>query len=201
MKRFLSFMLVAIMLLLTFALTSCDPVNDVKSFVNKVLGKEEETRYTITENEWNTAFNVANYTVSMESDGYSIVAELAYPYMKYAMSVPGAGDEYNQTVFMNLSTGELYAQQDSEWVKANAGDTADESEVALKNEMVDIKFADLSYDEASKAYTYKDEDTYYSFKFENGKLVSIEMLSVDVSISARQTVTNIGTTTVEMPQV
>ena len=81
MKRFTSLMLVAIMLISTLMLTSCDPIGSVKGFVNKVLGKEtgepaQETQITLEQ--WLAAGELTNYTVVMdEGYGFEITVSVA----------------------------------------------------------------------------------------------------------------------------
>ena len=55
MKKIVSLMLVAVMMVMT--LTSCD-------LVDKLFGNDTETRYTITEEEWNAIMAMKNYTVN-----------------------------------------------------------------------------------------------------------------------------------------
>lgn len=200
MKRFLSLTLVAIMLLTTLMLTSCDPIAEVKGFVNKILGKEE-TRYTITEDEWNAALDGTNYTATLESEGYTVIGAMAYPYAKTEI-IAEDYPEYNQTAYMDMKNGYIYVKADSEWAKTGEDSIImEESDVALRTELGELNYADLVYDEATKSYNAKDEDTIYSFYFENGALVYVEMVPADTTINASQIVTNIGTTVIELPQV
>ena len=199
MKRFLSLMLVAIMLLSTLMLTSCDPITEVKDFVNKILGKD---RYTITEEEWNTAFDGSNFTAIAEISGIKVTMAVDYPIIKYEI-VASASPEYNETIYADLQNGYYLAKAGTgSFERYEIGSEVDVSDVSLKSlgMFEDLKYSDLTYDKDGKCYTAKTEDSYYTFKFENGKLVSVEAIPTDVSISASEVYTNIGTTTVEMPK-
>ena len=69
MKRILSLTLVAVMLLSTLVLTSCDAITD---FFGGLFGgetKEEPARTTITEMEWRNAYKNNNYTLDFEQGG------------------------------------------------------------------------------------------------------------------------------------
>ena len=66
MKKFLSLTLVAMMLLTTFMLTSCDAVMEL--IQQYIPGAKSEVRYTVPEAEWNAAFKMENYTVTSKNE-------------------------------------------------------------------------------------------------------------------------------------
>ena len=76
MKRFLSLALVAIMLLSTFMLASCDLFDQAKDFVHGVFGIEDGeqsgVRTTITREEWVALNNATNYTCRIYSSAMEI---------------------------------------------------------------------------------------------------------------------------------
>ena len=202
MKRILSFLLIAIMLFSMFLLTSCDPIGYVESFVNKVFGVD---RYTVTEDEWNNAFNISNYTAILLSDEHKVITSLDYPYMKYEMFNLKDTEQSALVYIVDLKTGDIYYNEDGEWIVVNEKSyIVDESRASLREDLRidEINFNDLEYDDETKSYTYnKLMEADLVFKFENGVLVSIEMFMKAGLDNTKQIATNFGTTVVELPQV
>ena len=200
MKRLLSLILVAIMLLTTLMLTSCDPIASVKGFVNKALGKEEETpevRTTINEMEWRKTYSITNYTLNAEVLGEKIA--IASDDKVAAMSY------YGMDFIIDLSTGCFIMEGAQGYMGATLGkDVFPITNIALGEMglLPEIAFSELVYDEEIKAYTYKDEESMLlcEFRFENGKLVYALMLPIDVTEEGKIEVTNVGTTVVELPE-
>ena len=203
MRKLLSLLLVAVMLLSTLVLTSCDFMNTVEGFINDILGKEEEIRYTITEEEWNEMLKISNYTFKAETQGISIVIASAGSLLRYETDYPEI-PEYSQAIAVDFANKVLITRYpDGTWTGQNFDESLTEiTEVTLDTigYFEDVVYADLVYEEATKSYTYKDETTIYSFKFENGVLVLGEMLPVDTTIDAQMTISDIGTTKVEIPE-
>ena len=77
MKKLLSFTLVAVMLLSTLVLSSCDLLNQAKDFVHNLIGIEDgaEGRTTITKEELETSEEIQGYI--NELDKASIKALIA----------------------------------------------------------------------------------------------------------------------------
>ena len=200
MRRFLSFTLAAIMLCSVFVLTSCDPVEEVKKLVNDILGIP---RYTITEDEWLSSFDVANYTATLEDDNYTIITALDYPYMKYEMAYHSESAN-PEVMYVDLRNGDMYYKSNGTWIKTNEDVLAtDESSLTLKNDIKthEINYSDLVYDKETKSYNYYDRmEADYSFKFEDGVLVCVEV-QLKAGLNSKQVVTDIGTTVVELPDV
>ena len=198
MKRFLSLTLVAIMLLSTLALTSCDPVNDVKSFVNKVLGKDEpaeEVRTTISELEWRKVYLSKNYTLDVDSSGeyVSIVAADNVVDLHYM----------GLDLIIDLKSGYLISESSGIYTGANMGENmfvgADFSLGAM-GFMPEIEYANLVYDEALKCYTVEDDYLIGEFHFKNGQLEYALMIPAREYVEGKIEIRNVGTTTLEVPE-
>ena len=204
MKRFLSLTLIAIMLLSTLIFTSCNYVNQAKDFVHGIFGIGDDARYTITEEEWNNAFEITNYTAIMMTDEYNVITSLDYPYMKYEMvSLDDSG--LSEVMYMDLQTGDIYYEENGKWVKLTGQYMiVDEERTSLKVDLRidEINFDDLEYDKETKSYNYNQRtEADMVFKFENGVLVSVEMFMKAGLDNTKQIATNFGTTVVELPQV
>ena len=199
MKKFLSLTLVAIMLLSTLMLTSCDPVESVKGFFNKALGKEEvknEARTTITEIEWRQALKITNFTLKIESDG-----------MQMGMAVADTVIDYNYLglkFIKDVKTGVIVAESDGVYYGGNLGDDimpfGDDFSLGEIGYFYGIDFEDLKYNEDAGVYTAEDESSLFEFHFKDGKLDYSVMLPSDPKESGKMEVTNVGTTVVKMPE-
>lgn len=214
MKRIVSFMLVAVIMVMSF--TSCDLVNQ---FLGNQSGSNgdsgtNETRYTITAEEWDAMLNMKNYT--KESTGSTTVKDLdgnptTYPNDSFeentetamhikGVSIPGPNDfEYYVT------------QKDDKTYRVNT-DPADGTvisayeytfEASTFGNGLGVTFEDLNYDEEKKGYLASfvqyGMTCNYEFYFENGKIVKvIGGASSDDGFASSSTmiITNIGTTVV-----
>ena len=193
--------LIALTLLLctlTLMFTSCDAVTTVGNFVNSVFGN---TRSTITEEEWKNAFDITNYTAVTLTADTKMIIYTDYPYVKYEI-VDMDNSDYVQIMYMNLQTGDLCSMENGEWKEINeTGFIVDKERVSLKTDIKadEIDFEDLVYDNETKSYTYNQRmEADCVFKFENGTLVSIEMI-MKAGADAKQFVFDFGTTVVKWP--
>lgn len=183
---------------LTLMLTSCDAINTVGNFVHGVLGI---TRHTVTEKEWNNAFDITNYTAVTVTDDTKMIIYTDYPYVKYEILDISNPDDV-QAMYVNLQTGDLCSIENGEWKEINEkGFIVDKERVSLKTDIKadEIDFEDLVYDKETKSYTYNQRmEADYVFKFENGTLVRIEMI-MKAGADAKQVAFDFGTTVVEWP--
>ena len=199
MKRFLSLLLLAVMLLATLMLTSCNALMSTSNFVHEIFGIK---RHTITEEEWNNAFDITNYTAISLTENNKTIISLDYPYMK--CEIIDLSDSNNiLTIYINLQTGDYCGIQNGEWTEINdKGFIVDKERASLKVDLKidDINFADLVYDESTKSYSYnKMISGDYVFNFENGALVSLEIF-LKAGANGKQIAFNFGTTVVEWPK-
>ena len=215
MKKILS--IVLIMAMLCLAMVSCNKKDDPTE--DPTPNPPAATRYTITESEWTAMCEMVNYTLELtgtqtqsvggetETNTYGIFTKstATATYEKYT-EVDDV-DEYYYVIedgvgydLIMEGTAVTNVYRDTEPEIDNFGSNMGFDEVA---------FADLTYNEATKSYDYtKTEDgatITYSFFFENGKLLKADANmsasgdGYSVQVSAKLTVSNIGTTTVTVP--
>ena len=221
MKKIVSLMLVAVMMVMT--LTSCD-------LVDKLFGNDTETRYTITEEEWNTIMAMKNYTVNTTGktvttgtmNGETQTSEenstVNAKFTEDSQHHKSEGTRQGGETFVNEY---YYATKDGVKYRLNA-DGSNAYEYEWESETFydfcfgdsEVAFEDLTYDEAEKAYKVDVENGETTIKmtiyFENGMVVkaigemnveqSAEGYSIVMSAVATMTVSETGTTVVEVPE-
>ena len=206
MKRFLSLTLVAIMLLTTLMLTSCDFINQAKDYVHGIFGieTEEEVRYTITEEEWEKMYDLDNYTVTVTetADGMRIDMMIAVTpdALRVVMEYDVSGASMDMEVYYDVKNNYVI-QPDGygKWVGYPSSGLG--MEVSMEALTSEVRFSSLEYDEETKSYVFDDklDDTIYNFYFENGNFVRLELVSTDPDYPATGTIDNVGTTVVTLP--
>ena len=220
MKKIIALMLVAVIMVMT--LTSCD-------LIDKLLGKDSgETRYTITAEEWDSLNSITNYTcrnvgsntmsfngdsTTYSSDNTIKVTESSYYQKNIGTNYDG---EYTTETYHAIKDGVEYSlskQEDGTYI----GLVSQYNNIYSLGEYIDcsVAFEELTYDEATHAYTFTENqdgmELQYNFYFENGTLVKIvgigsgempmgEGISYHMEIEATMTISNIGTTVVEVPE-
>ena len=192
MKRFLSLTLVAVMLLSTLMLSSCNLIDNAKGFINGLFGNGDDESTKITEAEWDAMFQITNFTIFAQVEGIEM-------YVAVADSLV----QYSEKYFADVSKGLVIAEYQSSWVGGENGNALTETgKVTLGafGLFDGIEYSDLTYNQGIGAYEAKDESTLYEFRFKDGVLVFIGMKPVDSSINGVQKVTNVGTTTVTLPE-
>lgn len=199
MKKLLSLLLAVIMLLSVLMLTSCDPIGSVKAFVNKILGREAEVRTTITAEEFNKFTNLTNFTLKSEvsgvrqemiSSGDAVRVIVEYD----ILSVDVIVDLRNYTLISESELGCFGVTIGEELISAQG--------FALKNlGLIGVEYNELAYNSETKAYEFKDNYKEYELYFENGNLVYGLITSTSKHEQGTYEITNVGTTTVEIPEV
>ena len=197
MKKFLSLTLVAVMLLSTLMLSSCDFINKTKDFVHGVFGIGDDVRTTISEEEWNNALNVDKFTLIVHQGKYDnhilmdgkvieIIETTAY---------------YSQSMIIDLENGCLVQETSNGWVGYQANMTYYE-EINLGNlgYVPDVNFSELVYNEETKAYTYENDSKSFSARFEDGNLVYAELRYKSSYTESWVEIKDIGTTVVNLPK-
>ena len=196
MKKLLSFTLVAVMLLSTLVLSSCDLLDQAKDFVHGVLGIEDDVRTTINEEEWKSAFDVTNYDLHVSSEGrhISIVVSDTVAYVDYL----------GMELYVDITKGTIIGESNGIYYGITAvnmifGD-ADMSLGEIGYAFVpDAEvFDDLVYDEAAKVYTFKNETIEMEVAFHDGKLAYLVATAVGYDMKVE--IKNVGTTKVELPE-
>ena len=197
MKKLLSLMLVAVMLLATLSLTSCD--------LSAIFGgssttpPEAEIRTTITELEWRKVYDSKNFTVTAKQGG----EEMTYIFSDEAikMNLMGIID-----IIVDRETGDIIFVSESGYTGGAFGDDLlpvhKFAEITLgKSEFLPpIDYKDLVYSEETKTYSFSHENYICEFTFENGILVKGEFLPKNTEYGMSIIVTNVGTTVFEVPE-
>ena len=200
MKKFILLILVV---LLFSTLTSCNIQNTAYS----ILGI---TRYTVTAEEWFKAFDHVNYTIIYLNDNYKSIMSIDYPYQK--LEVYYLDETVGSVYYLNLQTGCNFEKINNNWVEYVDEDLIKkENQISLNVYKVigsnnEFDFDDCEFDKSTNSYKLSDErysgykPTYY-YKFENGNLVSIEIIINTPNSEEKQIITNIGTTVVDWPEI
>ena len=206
MKRFLSLTIVAIMLLSTLMLTSCDFINQAKDFAHNLFGIGDDVRYTITEDEWNKVGSIDNFTMTMSEEygNYTINISMEYTTdaAKICMGYVTSGGNMDVEYYFDIKAGCLVEPDGmGNWI-GYEGNESGIADLGLNEFISEVNFSDLAYDEATKSYIYDDKEdkTIYNFYFENGSLIRLVATSTDPEYPGKATIDKIGTTTVTLPE-
>lgn len=201
MKRFLSIMLVVVMLLSTLMLTSCDPIGSVKGFVNKILGREDVDdgpRTTITLEEWLATNELTNYTIAMDEGGLKItisvadnLAQIEYFYEEYI----------DRTLIYDLDNQCSVTKSSIGWLGHKTLDLPDTEDIKMgeTEPFTEDIFLELTYDEADGSYYVEQYSSIWRYYFEDGRLV-YAVATPTTDIIAKTEIKNIGTTAIELPE-
>ena len=202
MKRFLSLTVVAVMLLTTLMLSSCDFINQAKDYVHGIFGIET-TRYTITEEEWNNLPVIDNMhlemTVNYSGMYQSAICDITKEAAKVTMKVKQGSTTYEQSGYLDfVADYSVLEEAPGEWV-GTKGAVFDLIDLSTMSE--EIEYSKLVYNEDTKEYTYYDKEINMdaTLRFENGSLVSMFVKTIDSEYEVVVKITNVGTTTVELP--
>ena len=205
MRRILSLTLVAIMLLSTFMLTSCDEaLKMLNDFMNSQTTTEssntntvpDEIRYTVTKEEWDDILQSNNFTYTQQIGTYK--QTVSFSVAGVEVKLYGVIGAYYVTIdgVDYMFTLDRYG----EWVKRDSdilisSITLDE---ALSRQSIDLTsfFEMAEYNEETKTYLWREGTTQLEFYFENGKLVYMSGKEADTEMLR---IENVGTTTVEIP--
>ena len=218
MKKIISLVIIAAMMV--FALASCG--GSKKGDDDK--GDDKVVRYTITAEEWAALENIKNFTLEMSGTSSYTMGEESMNstnsrtlkstetamYEKYE-STDGE-EEYTSETYSVIKDDvryELDQGEDEKWY-ASEYDWEVDSLLECVTDGTDVTFEDLTYNEEKKAYVYtvtEDGATItYTYYFEDGNLVKLEgvmsgsMDTVTMTATANMVISNIGTTTVTVPE-
>ena len=215
MKRILSLALVTLMLLSTFALTSCDfesmDVNAIIQQVMEGLGlAEKEPVYTITQEEWEANMNATNVTIEMTVTQGEMSISYCCWISENAVKVEGDAISKDAVVYF-VKDGDVYYMiletNGQQYVQEASADEFVDVETIVGAE---LPLEDFEYNEEEKCYVYSisDEETgevYGACKiyFLNGVIQSIKTeveYDDDDKFVMDIVFTNVGTTVVEVPE-
>ena len=205
MKKILSLTLVAIMLLSTFMLTSCDEeIKMLNDFMNSQTTTEssntttapDEIRYTVTKEEWDDILQSKNFTYTQQVGTYK--QTVSFSVAGVEVKLDGVIGAYYVTIdgVDYMFTLDRYG----EWVKRDSDILI--SSITL-NEVLSRQSIDLTslfemaeYNKETKTYLWREGTTQLEFYFENGKLVYMSGKEADTEMLR---IENVGITTVEIP--
>ena len=193
MKKFLSLTLVAIMLLSTLMLTSCDAVMELLQ--QYISGLVPEVRYTVTEDEWNAAVKMENYTVTSKNEDGTVDV--------YKFSKDGyiSDTEYGKKTYVFKDGNAYYLQQVGDsWVADSFGiDARTHTPLMLLD---NVSFANFTYNEARKVYVYTEDFATLEVYFENGVMVKFAMImdAGEKTLTFEYVISDVGTTVVDIPK-
>ena len=194
MKKILSLTLVAMMLLSTLMLTSCDAVMELLQ--QYISGLVPEVRYTVTEEEWNAAVKMENYTVTSKNEDGTVDV--------YKFSKDGyiSDTEYGKRTYVFKDGNAYYLNQVGDsWVADSFGiDARTHTPLMLLD---GLSFSNFTYDEARQAYVYAVEgEGELVVAFENGDMVKLAMIMAlgEKSLTFEYVISDVGTTVVDIPQ-
>lgn len=216
MKKILSLTLVAIMLLSTFMLTSCDEaLKMLNDFMNSQTTTEssntttvpDEIRYTVTKEEWDDILQFKNFTLITRGTTFDRYGNKTYVQIKMSWTVEGIQckiDDVIKKYYITIDGVDYMFTLDSfgEWNKKNSDvpismiDTLDEAFFGRQGTYLSEFFDMTEYNEETKTYLWREGTTQLEFYFENGKLVYMSGKEADTEMLR---IENVGTTTVEIP--
>lgn len=209
MKRILSLTLVAVMLLSTLVLTSCDAITD---FFGGLFGgetKEEPARTTITEMEWRNAYKNNNYTLDFEQGGMRAILIVDDTVMKMEF-VDYEIDGVNlagMAIYFDYKNELLLSKNSHGYIAIGISEA--DFELPFESEQLhlgalkflpQVDFSEITYEEQTKSYIAKADGTLADCYFENGKLVSVTLESTDTTEDITASIKNIGSSDIEIPE-
>ena len=189
MRRILSLTLVAVMLLSTLALTSCDAVTD---FFSGLFSREVRTK--ITETEWQKTFLLKNYTITSNVD-YNLEMLIDGSAMDFSMSYPGMSIELLVDTEKNLA----FYQYDTTWIATQTEISTLVGDASLNYWFRDLKYDEFVYEDSTKSYTAKTENYICDLHFADGVLSYAMIMPKNGNSSGCIEIKNIGSTKVELP--
>ena len=207
MKKLLSLTLVALVLLTS--LVSCD-METAKGYLINFLEQftttsetQKEFRTTITEEEWDAAFNSTNFTIEMvvgESNAMIVVDDSA---IKYEVNE----SEYSVSILVDVENECMLSETKVGWLgfymEGLSGSLGESGGVTLG--MIGISpeegsFAELIYNEETKSYTSSEGDVTAEFFFEDGLLAKGTITTGEGEYAQTYQISNVGTTVIEIPE-
>ena len=200
MKKLLSLTLVAIMLLSTLALTSCNELfSKVGGFVEGIFNPKPSYRTEITEVEWHKVDLIDNFTLEMTSDHQNITLVANGSMVKADVDY---GEATQLNLIIDLKNLCFITKTDAGFLgyKATTGVGAPQS-ITLGDigYLPEIEFSKLEYVEDKGAYIYTEDMVVCEFYFRDGALYEAKMYhyTTEAEIRERLEVKNVGTSVVE----
>ena len=204
MRKILSLTLVAVMLLSTLALTSCNEVlltagGYVDGFINGVIDyftPAPTYRTEITEMEWYLASSNANFTISTSDRGQEMTLVVADNLIKVDLNYV---EDYKINLICDLENRVILSETKVGYLGYKEDSLSTSRELLTLGNMgyfPDVEFSELVYDAEKGAYAYDSGYMKYECYFREGKLFEAKIYYSDDEPSA--IINNIGTSVVEI---
>lgn len=201
MKKLLSLALVAVMLCTTLMLTSCEAVMKLVQLYY-IMDMESNIRYTVTEEEWNAAINLENYSTEYVTNITGEEVRTLYKFTKDGYRLNS--DDKEEFYIFQEDTCYLLEKHGEEYVASEAGYAKDHNVLAFW--LHNLSLSDFTFDESIHAYVLTEISSGYEIKllveFENGVIVSMYTTLADETGVMFQDylIYSVGTTTIDFPQ-
>lgn len=204
MKKILSMILVAAMLLCTLLLSSCDLMAQIMDNIIPQpdipeINLGEPTRNTITKDEWIANMNGSNFTYTQKQTNQGNTVTIIAKMTETAGEV--IGSDSDNPFYWVLLDGKTYMiekdEQTNGWVASFVQDGwfSLGKQLQMRDDFFEQYF---QYNEETRSYIFQTETGCTEFYFENGKLIKGTITNTDLSSSI--TIENAGTTTVTLPE-
>ena len=195
MRKIKSTLCFLLILVLALALVGCSFSNSSTENKNDSSFQQNEVRYTVTEEEWDSWVAYPNYTIEQYSDNYHLV----HKYTEYAFTV---GDR----IIVIVGDKEYQLEETDDGYVAFDCTSYYNHDGLLAGGYV---YDEFTYDAEVCAYVLdvmEDMGARWEVKFENGIPVSIIYTEVKVVDGVEKTTvvtslyTNVGTTVIDVPE-
>ena len=200
MKKLLSLTLVAIMLLSTLALTSCNEVfSEVGGFFEGIFNPKPSYRTEITEVEWHKVGLIDNFTLEMTSDHQNITLVANGSMVKADVDY---GESTQLNLIIDLKNLCFITKTDAGFLGYKASTSAGAPQSITLGDLgylPAVEFSKLEYAEDKGAYIHTENMDVCEFYFRDGALYEVKMYhyTTEAEITGRLEVKNVGTSVVE----
>ena len=206
MKKLLSVVLLAVMLLGTFPLTGCDATLASLHNIIVLLTPTEAgpAVTTITKEDWDAAMEGCNFTTDAVNGDLKMHAEFTdtviYQTVNNTASNEAAQEGYMAIIdgvgYSINDSGDGYVAREASFTRQTFGQAVSSmSEISDLNEIYDS----LTYNSEDKSYHYENENFSMDIRFENGSIVTAHAVIISQSPQIVYDFCDFGTTVVELP--
>ena len=205
MKKILSLTLVAVMLISTLMLTSCNEAimtagSYVDGFINGVIDyftPGPSYRTGITEAEWYMAGSNQNFTISASDSGQEMTLVVADNLIKVDLNYV---EDYKINLICDLENRVILTETKVGYLAYKEDSLSTSRELLTLGNMgylPSVEFSEIVYDVEKEAYVYDSSYMNYECYFRDGKLYELK-ISYDAEDDYAVIINNIGTSVVEM---
>ena len=202
MKKILSLSLVALMLISTLMLTSCESLpNEVLNFVPDFVYDwfPDLAKTTVTEEEWDAMFECSSFTVEMTmSFGENSMTATLFVADNGQKQIATQGEE-SETVWVVYESDGVYEITEEDGKYYGEKYTYEYTAPTLVDLVGEISMDDLTYDEASKSYKAEVDGASLEMKFRNGRIHYIKLKAEVDGLLVDYEITDFYKTVVKIP--